>query len=142
MIVRASRKRQLLVALAIMYMFGVQWVDYMSRAVPVGSHPEIVQWVTLMCLGVPVLYLVRAILENLIKKEPFSWKITLGIMVVGALSLMMEGWVSDGLVMLATTGIAAALVFGSVEHLRPDRREDSVDAPDYELNNPEGYELY
>lgn len=142
MVVRASRKRQLLVALGIMYMFGVQWVDYMSNSLTVGSHPEIVQWITLMGLGVPVLYLVRATLENLIKKEPVSWKITLSVMAVGALSLMMEGWVSDGLVMLATTGIAAALVFGSVEHLRPDRQENTVDAPDYELDTPEGYELY
>lgn len=140
MVVRASRKRQLLVALGIMYMFGVQWVDYMSNSLTVGSHPEIVQWVTLMGLGVPVLYLVRATLENLIKKEPFSWKITLSVMAVGALSLMMEGWVSDGLVMLVTTGIAALLLYVTADHLRPGQ-QDSSGTSDYELETHEGQEL-
>lgn len=140
MVVRASRKRQILVALAIMYMVGVQWVDYMHTSLTVGSHPALRQWITLMCLGVPVLYLVRACMENLFRREPFAWKTTLSIMVVGALSLMLEGWVSDGLVMLVTTGIAALLLYVTADHLRPGQ-QDSSGTSDYELETHEGQEL-
>lgn len=141
MIIRASRKRQILVALALMYMFGVQWMDYMSSSLTVGSHPVLRQWVTLMCLGVPVLYLVRGTLENLIKKEPFAWNLPLAVMLAGSLSLMMEGMISDGAVMLLTVTVAALMLYVVPEKLRADRHTETDTQHDYTLGTPEGREL-
>lgn len=95
MVVRASRNRYLLVAFEVMYMFAVQWVDYTHNALTVGSHPAIQQWVTLMCLGAPVLYLVG--------------------------ERMLEGWVNDGAVMLLTVTVAALMLYVVPEKLRVDR---------------------